>query len=343
MAQKFGTPRRTVLLESSGQTATAAAPLEVADDPCWVLLSATGLLARTSDDSPLGDVDRRVKHDTIVAAVRTTARGQIGVVTSDGRIQRLACSSSRPSRRPPSPPTCRAACRCASSSHLDGDRPLALMTFDDDGPGLALGTRAGVVKRVKPDHLSNRDAWDLISLADGDEVVGAVACATGDEQLAFVTSDAQLLRFAASVVRPQGRAGGGVAGVKLAAGRRAVVVRRVRDVDSAHVVTIAGSGDALPGTQNGGVKVSPLAIYPAKGRATGGVRCQRLLKGEDGLMLAWVGDGQPMAAPPADRRSTCPSPPIVATAPVCLPPSHSWPCRVPARFPRRSELHRVQD
>ncbi len=34
-----------------------------------------------------------------------------------------------------------------------------------------------------------------------------------------------------------------------------------------------------------------MAIYPAKGRATGGVRCQRLLKGEDALLLAWVGDG----------------------------------------------------
>ena len=177
--------------------------------------------------------------------------------------------------------------------HLD-DRPLTLMTFDDDGPGLALGTRAGVVKRVKPDHLSNRDEWDLMTLADGDEVVGAAPLLTGDEQLAFVTSDAQLLRFDASLVRPQGRSGGGVAGVKLADGAKVVAFGVVRDVDTAHVVSVAGSGDALPGTQTGSVKVSPLGIYPAKGRATGGVRCQRLLKGEDGLILAWVGDGSPI-------------------------------------------------
>jgi DNA gyrase subunit A len=69
----------------------------------------------------------------------------------------------------------------------------------------------------------------------------------------------------------------------------------VSDVATAHVVTVAGSADALPGTQTGAVKVSPLSIYPPKGRATGGVRCQRLLKGEDGLLLAWVGDGVPMA------------------------------------------------
>ncbi|AXT84805.1 DNA topoisomerase IV [Aeromicrobium sp. A1-2] len=293
MSQTFGTPRRTVLLESSGQTATAASPLEIADDPCWALLSATGLLARTSDDSPLGEVDQRVKHDTIVSVVRTTARGDIGVVTADGRIQRVSVLE-----LPALPPT-------AQSPNLQGGVPLreipglegtalALTGLGDAGPGLALGTRAGVVKRVKPELLS-RDSWDIISLDEGDVLVGAVELTSGDEELAFVTSDAQLLHFAASLVRPQGRSGGGVAGIKVAAGERAVSFGAVRDIQTAHIVTIAGSGDALPGTQNGAVKVSPLAIYPAKGRATGGVRCQRLLKGEDALLLAWVGDGRPMA------------------------------------------------
>src|SRR5215472_15933836 len=45
VAKKFGTPRRTLLLEG-GAAVTAAVPLEVADDPCVVVLSATGLLAR---------------------------------------------------------------------------------------------------------------------------------------------------------------------------------------------------------------------------------------------------------------------------------------------------------
>ena len=48
----------------------------------------------------------------------------------------------------------------------------------------------------------------------------------------------------------------------------------------------------MPGT----VKVTPYAEYPAKGRATGGVRCQRFLKGEDSLVVAWAG-----AAPGAGR------------------------------------------
>ncbi|MFZ0141623.1 MAG: DNA topoisomerase IV subunit A [Aeromicrobium sp.] len=307
MAQQFGTPRRTVLLEAAGQAVTAASPLEVADDPCWVLLSATGLLARTTDDVPFGDIGRRSKHDTIVAAVRATARGQVGLVTSGGTVRRLSVVEIPSIPPTSSQPHLQGGVPLRELMHLD-DRPLTLMTFDADGPGLALGTRTGVVKRVKPDHLSNRDEWDLITLADDDEVVGAAPLLTGDEQVAFVTSDAQLLRFDASVVRPQGRSGGGVAGVKLADGAKAVAFGVVRDVDTAHVVTVAGSGDALPGTQNGSVKVSPLAIYPAKGRATGGVRCQRLLKGEDGLILAWVGDGSPIGCATSGSPVELPAP-----------------------------------
>jgi DNA gyrase subunit A len=59
------------------------------------------------------------------------------------------------------------------------------------------------------------------------------------------------------------------------------------------------------------VKVTPYLEYPAKGRATGGVRCHRFLKGEDALLLAWAGAapargatdaGVPVDLPPADPR-----------------------------------------
>ena len=102
-------------------------------------------------------------------------------------------------------------------------------------------------------------------------------------------------------------------------------------------MTVAGSASALPGTQNGAAKVSPLAIYPPKGRATGGVRCHRLLKGEDAVILAWVGDGTPLACAtsgspvdlpePTDRRDgsgVAVSQPVLAVAspPAQLPGTH---------------------
>jgi DNA gyrase subunit A len=121
-------------------------------------------------------------------------------------------------------------------------------------------------------------------------VVGGVE-ATPDDQLVFVTSDAQLLQFPASVVRPQGRSGGGVAGVRLARGATVTFFGGVDPAADNVVVTVAGAGSALPGTDAGSVKVTPLREYPAKGRATGGVRCHRFLRGEDTLLVAYVGPG----------------------------------------------------
>ncbi|MGC5284619.1 DNA topoisomerase IV, partial [Actinomadura citrea] len=82
VAKKFGTERRTVLLESAGSQ-VASVPLEVADDPCRVLLSSTGLLARTANADPVvsGEDAKRAKHDVIVSAVPATARGDVGAVT----------------------------------------------------------------------------------------------------------------------------------------------------------------------------------------------------------------------------------------------------------------------
>ena len=50
VAKKFGTPRRTVLMEA-GAAVAAAVPLEVTDDPCLVVLSQAGLLARVALDN----------------------------------------------------------------------------------------------------------------------------------------------------------------------------------------------------------------------------------------------------------------------------------------------------
>ena len=65
---------------------------------------------------------------------------------------------------------------------------------------------------------------------------------------------------------------------------------------SSVVVTSSGSSTALPGTEPGAVKVTPFSEYPAKGRATGGVRCHRFLKGEDTLLLGWAGHGPAKAS-----------------------------------------------
>ena len=165
IAKTYGTPRRTVLLESSGATKTAAVPLEVTDDPCWVLLSSTGLLARTNGVEPFGTGDTRAKHDAIVSAVRSTARGQYGLITSTGRLIRLESLDLPAVPTTANAPNLQGGAPVAEFVSLEpGERALALTTMDPDSVGVALGTATGVVKRVVPDHLSNRDSWEIIRL-----------------------------------------------------------------------------------------------------------------------------------------------------------------------------------
>ncbi|NUR07421.1 MAG: DNA topoisomerase IV subunit A, partial [Nocardioidaceae bacterium] len=296
VAKTYGTPRRTILLESAGQTVTAAAPLEVADDPCFVLLSSTGLLARTGAADGLGEGGSRTKHDVVVSAVRSTARGQVGVLTNQGRLVKLDVLDLPTLPGTANHPHLQGGAPVSEFLSLEaGERVLALSMLEADGPGIALGTRDGVVKRVNPEVLANRDAWEVVRLTDGDEVVGAVELRTGSEELCFVTSDAQLLHFGAGGVRPQGRSGGGIAGVRLTAGQRVVFFGAFAPEDAV-LVTVSGSSTALPGTEPGSVKVTPFAEYPSKGRGTGGVRCHRFLKGEDSLVFAWAGPGPVRAA-----------------------------------------------
>jgi DNA gyrase subunit A len=296
VAKTYGTPRRTVLLESAGTTVTAASvPLEVADDPCFAFLSSSGLLARSSTDEAPGSGGARTNHDVVVSAVRTTARGEIGVVTSRGRLLKLAVLDLPTIPASANDPNLQGGVPLSEVLSLDsGERALALSVLPSTGPGLALGTRQGVVKRVNPEVLS-RDEWEVITLKDGDEVVGALDLATGAETLCFITSDAQLLHFGADGVRPQGRSGGGIAGVRVTAGEHVAWFGAVDAADSV-VVTASGSSTALPGTEPGAVKVTPFSEYPPKGRATGGVRCHRFLKGEDALVFAWAGTAPRAAA-----------------------------------------------
>jgi DNA gyrase subunit A len=346
VAEKFGTPRRTVLLEATGAPRTAAVPLEVADDPCMVLLSSAGLLARTAARAPgqqemtvdngeaqqdtggtagpgLGRargqaVEHRSAHDVIVSAVASTARGAIGVLTSKGRLIRLGVLE-----LPALPPTAHAPGLSGGAPVSEfvtterGESVLAIVAAETAGAGLAVGTANGVVKRVSADYPQNASDFEVIALKEGDRVVGAVQLESDDQDLVFVTSDAQLLRFGAGAVRPQGRAAAGMTGIRLAP--RASVVwfgaltpgngadESTRPGAEPVVVTVAGSAGALPGTSPASVKVTPYAEFPAKGRATGGVRCHRFLKGEDVLVLAWAGPGPARGA-------------TAAGTPVSLPP-----------------------
>ncbi|EZP29684.1 DNA gyrase/topoisomerase IV subunit A [Microbacterium oleivorans] len=296
-AEAFGTPRRTLLMNGGPVAprgrAAAPADLQIADAPCRVYLSATGRMVRAEliADAPGGGVvppARRSKHDAIRSWVNGTTRGDLGAVTTLGRLVRFT-----PVDLPSVPAN---SVQLAAGTRADqylglgvNEHVVAIVPLNADAP-IALGTTQGVVKRVAATELPpGKPDVEVISLKPGDAVVGAALAADGAE-LVFVTSDAQLLRFDASAVRPQGRSAGGMAGIRLSDDARVIAFTALTATDGTVVATIAGSTAALPGTDAGSGKVSLFTEFPAKGRATGGVRAQRFLRGEDALTLAWVGD-----------------------------------------------------
>ena len=225
-----------------------SASLEVADDPVDVLLSSAGLLARTPvapDGEPGRPSAKRHRHDVMVSTVRATARGQVGLVTSAG--PGAAGRRARPAGRPgvtTGALSLRGGAPATEFVGLErGERVLALTSYDPASTGLALATRLGTVKRVAPDWPARLDAVEVVALRPGDEVVGAVELADGEEELVLFTSTGDLLRFPASAVRPQGRTAGGMAGVKLAAGATVVGFSAVAAVGRRHAVRGAGRRD----------------------------------------------------------------------------------------------------
>ncbi|MGO2664470.1 DNA gyrase/topoisomerase IV subunit A [Mycetocola reblochoni] len=297
VAERFGTPRRTLLTDAPASIASSSRRkgpvLEVADVPCRVYLSATGRAVRVDipaeGEQGLVVPRRRAAHDAVRAAVDTTSRSELGALTSAGRIVRFT-----PVDLPSVPPSsiqlgAGAVLADYIGGFTQGERVVALLSAAGDTP-VALGTEQGVVKRLAPGDWPTKPDFEAVSLKQGDRVVGAAPAADEDE-LVFITSDAQTLRFSAASVRPQGRTAGGMAGIKLAAGASVLFFGVVRAAEAADavVVTVAASSQMLPGTDPGSAKITSFEEFPAKGRATAGVRSQRLLKGEDGLVLAWAG------------------------------------------------------
>nr|WP_241095584.1 DNA topoisomerase IV subunit A [Leucobacter sp. CX169] len=294
VAERYGTPRRTVLTGAAIRPARAsskAVVLEVADTDCTVLLSVTGRALRIDREADVADSlrgpSRPAKHGALRASVDGTVRGELGAILSDGTLHRFT-----PVDLPHVP--------AASISFAAGvpiadylgltDRSLrvvGLVPIDTDTP-IGMFTAQGIVKRVVLQDLPKPPSFEVIGLKDGDRVVGAFVAEDGAE-FAAITSDAQLLRFPTSAVRPQGRPAGGMAGIRFAGDATVVFAGAIPGGTQARVVTIAESSETLPGTDVATAKVSDWDEYPAKGRGTGGVRAQRFLKGEDRLSCAWVG------------------------------------------------------
>src|SRR5262249_28615857 len=136
-----------------------AGPLEVADDPCQVILSATGLIARTAAESEETSEARRrngrARHDAVAAMVHSTARGQVLLVTSRGRAFKTDVLPLPVLPEQTGTVSLRGGMAASEIVPLDkGERVIGIAPLGEQAagsPGLALGTRRGVVKVCAPE------------------------------------------------------------------------------------------------------------------------------------------------------------------------------------------------
>ncbi|MDG2497073.1 MAG: DNA topoisomerase IV subunit A [Aquiluna sp.] len=293
VAEEFGTPRRTVLIDSEGMQISRK-PVQVAqieDEPVLVALNGIGGIYRTGSQieaqPPL--------------AIETTMRSDIALFTTKGRAIRIHVSD-LPGGSAKTP---FAAVEADKFLGLVGEEVIGVanwLTTDT----FAVGTQNGTVKRFQG-PLPDRDDVFFMSLKDDDRCLAVTSSHDGSE-LFFVTNSGNILIFSADAVRPQGLPAAGMQGISTNSSR-AIAFGAV--LDSGLLVTASNSSQSLGSTDPGSIKLTPLIEYPRKGRATQGVRCHRFLKSEDQLYFAGVAseiptvvnfDGTPISLPEIDQR-----------------------------------------
>ena len=297
VADKHGDARRTQLVDGAvevkavSNAKAVASGAELADTECSIILTASGLLGRTPTYLASAEATKRKRHDALANHIETTTRKDVGFLTSSGRMIRVHAGDIPPAGDVFEP---NSAIKAREFLGLKGEERL-LGVFDLSGSAeIALATAHGVVKRVVSDF-PTKDEFEMITLKDGDWLIGAVVADEASEYV-LVTSDAQLLRFDASSVRATGRAAAGIAGINLSEGATVISFGVVKPGQAPRVITAAKSASTLSGIDGGSLKISDLSEFPSKGRATGGVRAHKFIRNEDHLYFAALVNGEIMAS-----------------------------------------------
>jgi DNA gyrase subunit A len=289
-------PRKSVLVGGSlaehlaeAKKAVSTSSIEIADEPTIISLTSKGGIVRNA---------KPVRNALSTAA--TTTRGKFLVVTNKGRAFRI--DALHVGEKPA------AVGSVLPSALLAGEKCVAVTPVAlEDGKtgGIAMGTKAGIVKIQDAKFPLKTDEFSVIALADGDELLGARWVDDIEAyDFVFITSDSSLLTFPANKVRPQGAlTAGGVAGIKVADGESIIdfSVVSADEKDKALVVSVSDAGNA---------KFTPFNLYPSKGRSTSGVRSFKMLKTDSKVVYSTIAvnpvlvtaDGTELAALPADNR-----------------------------------------
>ena len=150
----------------------------------------------------------------------------------------------------------------------EGERITAIINVTDfvQGKFFIMASRMGEIKKTSLESFANIRGNGIIAfkLEMGDELISA-ALATDDDEYIIVTDNGNALRSKVGALRSASRYSGGVRGIKLLSGDKAIAMGRV--LPENHLLTIS---------TNGYGKLTPLRSYPAHARGGQGVRTFRV-------------------------------------------------------------------
>lgn len=237
----------------------------VEDEPCEVYLTYKGGIFRSNQPT----------KKAIFSSAHSTTKGHIVLVTNKGNATRIE--------------TLHVDEKESKVSNLvnlgHNEKVIAVVPINlEDGKtgGIAMGTVKGIIKITNPQFPVKNNEFSVINLDPDDEILSARWVEdVNNYDFIFIKSSSNLLSFPASKVRPQGLNGSGMAGVKISDGEKVLdfCVLSHSEKEQATVITISNN-------KNG--KLSPIAPFPQKGRATGGVRSQTFLKGDTQLIFGKI-------------------------------------------------------
>ena len=294
--------RRTVLdsrtseqvKEAEAQAKSQAQLLE-RNEPVWVTRFTNGTVLRTM--TPYTPPAGSVGHGFVAETILVRPKDSIVLIGADGvghRVPVLNLSETMPYDL------------VGAGVEATGDTRIIAVAVEnpcEPARGVLLGTRLGKVKLSTTDFVASRDDFPVISLSDGDTVVGgAWVPVEGDYRVLMASTDYSMLVFDVDEVRVSGSRAGGVAGLKLKGEAQVGYV----GVTQGNVVqdTLIGS------TTNNSMKFTAFTDVPVKKRGGQGVNVHKLLKNDTeytgvavGSNLKVVVDGRVVASPPVTPRA----------------------------------------
>ena len=272
--QRYADARRTQVLDA-GKVQLTTTDL-IPNEPVWVALSRSGLVARLPDEGQPPRVPSR-PQDAPVALLAASTSDTLYLFTASGGAATFPIH-----QLPEGVAWDGAGAHYADLTPLTRrDTVVAALPLPTPPPEgyLFLTTRQGVVKRVALADLPgvSSERFVVIGVGEGD-LLGWAAMTTGDDQVLLVTSAGQAIRFQEQEVRLMGLPAGGVMGVKMTAAEDHVVALAVARARS-DLFVIASDGKA---------KRTPLSEYPTQGRYGRGVITARLTTASVNLVAACV-------------------------------------------------------